>query len=692
MRQKPNHLKFGVANRARSRIMSSMLASLFRSGLLLAGVSGVAVSSQVVQDGADWYRVQFAALAASTQTMPSSASSIQYNLDQWKRLQQSDRLPFTDYANFLLTHPGWPGETGRRAAAETALVSGAEAPALVMRFFERFPPATAAGRVRYAEALAVSGRRSEANEQARRAWRSGALRPIDESAILSGFPGALSTADHDARMDALLWQDARAAAARQIAFTSPQNRALFDARLAMKNNWPDAATRAASVEALGTRDPGFLADRAMWLRNNGASGSARSLLARPRTLASVPGNSEKWYEALLVNARAAESDRQYSLAYAIASQVDDGLPPGTDVATQNLGVRDDYTSLVWLAGTVALQKLRRPADAIAMFDRYSRASRTPTTQSKGLYWAGRAAEAAGQSDASQAYYKRATAFSDLYYGQLAAERLGLVFKAPLPVDLTRATPAARTAFYNREVVRAAQTLGTLGRWQDQSLFLRQIAADATTIEDHVLATELSRTIGRPDLGVMIGRSALLNGFSDYTVAGYPSVRVPAGSESYFTIIHAIARQESQFDRAAVSHAGARGLMQLMPGTARETAGKLGLSYNMASLTTDTDYNIRLGSSYFQRMLSYYGGSYPLAVAAYNAGPGNVNKWLRANGDPRTSGVDMLEWVEAIPIYETKNYVQRVLENAVVYDLLHPNYARSRGSAPLSWYLGKRRPG
>jgi soluble lytic murein transglycosylase len=133
-------------------------------------------------------------------------------------------------------------------------------------------------------------------------------------------------------------------------------------------------------------------------------------------------------------------------------------------------------------------------------------------------------------------------------------------------------------------------------------------------------------------------------------------------------------------------------MQLMPGTARETAGKLGLGYNMSSLTVDTDYNIRLGSSYFQRMLSYYGGNYPLAVAAYNAGPGNVNKWLRANGDPRTGAIEVIDWVEAIPIFETKNYVQRVLENAVVYDLLHPNYARSRGPAHLSWYLGKNRPG
>jgi soluble lytic murein transglycosylase len=671
--------------------MSSMLASLLRSGLLLAGVSGIAASSQVVQDGYAWYRAQFTAFMAQIQG-PPSATTIQYNIDQWRRLQQSDRWPFSDYANFMLAHPGWPGETSRRAAAETALASGTESPSLTIRFFERFPPLTAAGRVRYAEALAVSGRRAEADEQARRAWRAGSLRPTDETALLGGFPAALTPADHDARMDALLWQDARTAAARQLGYTSPQNRALFDARLALRTNAPDASTKAAAVEALGARDPGFIADRATWYRASGASHSARSLLGRPRALATLPGNVEKWYEVLLTNARAAESDGQYGLAFAIASQVDDALPAGTDVSDLSLGVRDDYTSLVWLAGTVAMQKLRRPADAIAMFDRYSRGSRTPTTQSKGIYWAGRAADAAGQAGIAQAYYGRAAAYSDLYYGQLAAERLGVPAKAPPSFDPRGTSPAARTAFYNREVVRAAQMLGTLGQWQEQGAFLRQIAADATTAEDHVLATELSRTIGRPDLGVMVGRSALLNGLNDYTVAGYPSVRVPSTEIGYYTIIHAIARQESQFDKAAVSHAGARGLMQLMPGTARETAGKLGLSYDLGGLTRDTDYNIRLGSSYIQRMLSYYGGSYPLAVAAYNAGPGNVNKWIRLNGDPRMPGVDMLDWVEAIPIYETKNYVQRVLENAVVYDLLHPQYARSRPPHHISWYLGKNRPG
>jgi len=157
-------------------------------------------------------------------------------------------------------------------------------------------------------------------------------------------------------------------------------------------------------------------------------------------------------------------------------------------------------------------------------------------------------------------------------------------------------------------------------------------------------------------------------------------------------VHAIARQESEFDQDRVSHAGARGLMQLMPGTANEQAGKMGMAYMSASLTGDPQYNIRLGDGYFARMMDYYGGSYPLAVAAYNAGAGNVNKWLRANGDPRTGNIDWLRWIEEIPIFETKNYVQRVLENAVVYEALHPERVRSGSPKGISRFVGKRTPG
>jgi soluble lytic murein transglycosylase len=168
--------------------------------------------------------------------------------------------------------------------------------------------------------------------------------------------------------------------------------------------------------------------------------------------------------------------------------------------------------------------------------------------------------------------------------------------------------------------------------------------------------------------------------------------VPDNSRDTWTMVHAITRQESQFAQNAISHAGARGLMQLMPGTANEQAGKLGLSFSSQALIDDAGFNIQLGSAYFQRLMSYYNGSYPLAVAAYNAGAGNVNKWLRANGDPRTGGIAWVDWLERIPISETRNYVQRVLENAVVYEAMNPDKASYTGANPMSHFLGKPSPG
>lgn len=665
--------------------------------MMLAAFAGVALPPQTnsqSQDQLDRYRTQMANMPPSAQTasaMPADGT-IAAALAQWRALQQTDSLPFDSYAGFLMAHPGWPGETSNRRAAERQATNFTAAPANIVAYFRRFPPQSAAGGVAFARALQATGATAEAAQAARTAWRRGPLSPTDEALVLSSFGSALTPDDHDQRMDALLWQGATSVAARQIGFTSTEKRPIFEARLAFRTNAANASDLSASTQALYANDPGYIADRATWLRNSGASPTARGWLARPRTLASRPGNVEKWYEALLVNARAAAADNQLQTAYDIARQVDDAYPAGTDVSTKPYGERDDYTSLVWLGGQTAM-KLNRPADAMVLFERYGRGSQSPQTRAKGFYWAGRAAEAAGRTSEAAAFYAQAAGYRDQFYGQLSLERTGQPLTAPPAIAAPAIAPAVQQAFANREVVRAARFLGQIGQYQDQSAFVRQIAADATTEVDHWLAADLSRQIGRPDLAVMVGRSAMQNGLTDYSAAGFPTVPVPQGYEGNWTLIHAIARQESQFDRAAISHAGARGLMQLMPATAAEQSGKIGLSYSPAALTTDPSLSIQLGSSYFERIFGNY-GSYPLAIAAYNAGGGNVNKWLRQNGDPRTGAIDIVDWIEQIPYMETRNYVQRVLENAVVYDLMNPARAKSRGTkTPLSWYLGKSgRPG
>ncbi|MBM6574848.1 lytic transglycosylase domain-containing protein [Microvirga sp. SRT01] len=673
-----------------------MIASLKSTVLLalFAGTAGLPQTQEQIERASVEAANRAAATAAgvtpaSPQARPAIGNpALASAIAQWRALQQTDALPFDSYAGFVMAHPGWPGETANRRAAERQAQTAA--PGNVVAFFRRYPPQSATGNVALARALAASGDIAGANAAAKAAWRMGSLSTQDEGLVLTQFAGALTPEDHDARMDALLWQDATGTAQRQLGYTSAAQRPIFAARLAFRTKAPDAAAISAATQALYANDPGYVADRATWLRNT-LSPSVRPYLASRPALAQRPGNVEKWYEVLLVNARGAAADNQWQVAYDIARQVDDAYPAGTDVSKKPYGERDDYTSLVWLAGQTAMKQLGRPADAMPLFERYGRGSMAPQTRAKGFYWAGRAAEAAGLATQAAGYYAQAAGYRDQYYGQLALERTGQALVAPPAPPVPLIAQAQRDAFAARETVQAVRFLGQIGDWKDQTAFVRQIAADATTDTDHWLTADLSRQIARPDLAVMVGRSAMQNGLTEYSAAGFPTVPVPSGYEGQWTLIHAIARQESQFDRAAISGAGARGLMQLMPATAREQAGKMGLSYSPDQLTTDPNLSIMLGSSYFQRVFNNY-GSYPLAIAAYNAGGGNVNKWLRQFGDPRTGAIEWVDWVEAIPYTETRNYVQRVLENAVVYDLMNPARAQSRGTTRLSWYLGKNRPG
>ncbi|MEA3051658.1 MAG: soluble lytic murein transglycosylase [Sphingomonadales bacterium] len=613
-------------------------------------------------------------------------AAVSADLARWNSLRQTDSLPFSSYASFLMSHRGWPGETAMRKTAEKADADGGAAYE-VIGYFSAFPPLTPAGHARHAFALSASGRGNEALEAARKAWTGGVLPPTDEARILSQFGGRLGSADHDARMEALLGNGDTQSAARQLPLASAQRQALYATRLALQTRASDAAGRLA---ALGTveGDAGLLMDKANWLRGTGQSLAARQLMAQPHRLARPPANAEKWFETMMTLAKGAANDNQWSTAYQIASQLDDAYPAGTDVSARSYGERDEYTNLAWLAGTAA-NKLGRFADAARMFDLYGRAARSSQTRTKGSYWAARAAFNAGQQAQSNSWLEQAAASPDQFYGQLALERLGRRVTPPSPVS---AVPSAaqRSAFAARPLVQAARALGDMGRWSDQSLFVRAIAEQAETESDRVLAAQFGRSIGRQDLGVWVAREARNKGQSFYDPAGFPEVPLPSAYAHHWALAHGITRQESSFDRAAMSPVGARGLMQLMPGTARETAGKVGLPYDLGRLTSDPSYNVMLGSSYFDRLLGEWGGHAALAVASYNAGAGNVRKWVRENGDPR-GGADIVSWIEAIPYSETRNYVQRVLENAVVYEAIRAQ----RGGGPanrLSFFLGKSGPG
>ncbi|MEH3106241.1 MAG: lytic transglycosylase domain-containing protein [Sphingomonas fennica] len=654
---------------------------LAASAAAAAGLGGQMVTSVPPEEASDL-------IARSPAALPPipAADPLRGTIATWYRLQQTDSAPFPDYAAFLVAHPGWPGEAAMRRAAERQIDPVGTPPAQIIAFFAGKPPQTGAGRGRLAEALAIEGRTAEARTAAVAAWAGGALAAADESRLLAAFPGAFSPLDQDRRMERLLWDGATTAAARQLPLVSSARRPLYAARLAFQTRSADAASAETAAGPGADRDPGFVADRAAWLRDTAQGVASRQYLARPRQLDGAPLDPAKYLNVLLTAATGAAKDGQADTALAIARNADGAWPQGTDLRARSFPERDAYTSLVWLGGTQALKPLARPRDAVPLFLAYSRASQSPSSQAKGLYWAGRAAQAAGDTANANGYYALAANHVDQFYGQLAAERIARPLSLPPETNVPIA-PAARAAFYNSEIVRAARLLGQDGRWQDQTAFIRTIAAAAKTDADHALAGELATAIARPDLGVIVSRSARASGTPDPARIGFPTMVVPPTMQSHWTIVHAITRQESQFDRQATSRVGAKGMMQLMPATAREQAGKLGLPFEQERLI-EPSYNVMLGSVYFDWLMNRFANNYVLSVAAYNAGPGNVNKFLRANGDPRTPGVDVIDWIEAIPLTETRGYVQRVLENAVMYDLMNPQRARAPTANRLSWYLGK----
>ncbi|KQM18870.1 lytic transglycosylase domain-containing protein [Novosphingobium sp. Leaf2] len=629
-------------------------------------------------DGREWD-------TARAQLMQTHDMSVHQSIDRWKMLSSNDRMGFAAYTSFLLTFPGYPLQDKIRGYAEKALFTESPDANTIVAYFDRFAPISSEATGRYAVALSTL-RRAEATSTAVTAWRMGSLTPQDEAALLSLYAGRFTSADHDARMDALLWQGQAAQAEREVSFVSAARRPEFMERLSLLQGMQPGSMGLVLPPQVSS-DPGYVYNRAVQARRSGNLSGEIALLANRPPLSRPVLQPELWVRELLNAAKGADAAN----AVRIASSIDDAFAPGTDVSRQSFRLRDDYTTLVWLGGTKALWSMGDARRAAPLFYRYGAAAQTPGTRSKGFYWAGRASVIGGDMAGANRYFEMAAQYPQYFYGQLSLERLG----RPIPNLDTRplAVPseAERTSFASLPITRAVRDVARDADWRTGVQFYREISDQAQTVQDYVLVADLARQIGRRDLAVIMGQSAHAGGFDQFGRIAFPLVPAPPGTD--WKMVHALARQESQFAQNAISSAGARGLMQLMPATAREQAGKLGLAYDESRLLSDPAYNLMLGDAYFQRVKDYFGGALPLAIAAYNAGAGNVNKWLRANGDPRLGTVDWIDWMEQIPFYETKNYVQRVMENAVVYESMYPDKSDYTGSNKLSRLMpGKRAPG
>ena len=593
--------------------------------------------------------------------------AISQAITEWEYLDKTRGLNFSRYADFALRYPDFPRMEVIRLRAEAALDSEAPSQGQLLRYFDAMPPLTNKGRAAYALALAAQ-QRPEAFDMARAAWRGGAMSDPAESYINSLFGSRFTTDDHDARVDALLWQGQRDAAMRVMTSVSPAQRQIAMARLSMlSGSMPGDA--GLSVPNDANFDAGYTYTLVNYLRSRGQTSSAVQVVANRPQFRAPAHDPEAFVDDLLALATAASVTDTVK----IASRVDDLFPAGTDISEGSFKLRDQFTDLMWKGGTNALWRLNDGKAAAPLFLRYGNAARGPLTRSKGFYWAGKAAQQAGMTDEARRYYEMAAEYPHYYYGQLSLEALGRPMPSFAQVPAAPADPSLRSKFNNDPLTMAIRSIAANRRdWRTERRFFEAIGEKATTPQEVALAHELAKQTGLEEMAVVLGFKAEEAGLAGLERVGFPTIDTPYVND--WTMVHAIARQESEFDRTRESHAGARGIMQLMPGTAREQAGKLGMQYMSASLFSDPAYNIRLGDSFFQRMVNYYDGSYPLAIAAYNAGPGNVNKWLRSNGDPRTGAVDWQTWIERIEFGETRYYVMRVLGNAVSYSHMYPEKA------------------
>jgi soluble lytic murein transglycosylase len=590
--------------------------------------------------------------ADATQAQAAISDPVAKKLAEWIILRSDDNGASVErYRAFIATNPSWPSQTFLRRRIEAALWDDHRDDATVWAWFANESPLSAKGRFSLARVMIARGDRANAERLVREAWQNDSMSEDTENAALDLFGALLTPGDHKARMDFMLYGSEQDAALRAAKRLGANQVALAKARIAA---YRKASNTKALLDAVPHElhgDPGYIFSRIQLLRREEKFAEAAQLmLGAPKDPGRLQNLDEWWIERRLLSRKMLDVGERRT-AYLIAR--DAALP-----------ARDIYkTEQEFTAGWIALRFLTDPATAAQHFARIGVGSANPTALARAGYWQGRAAEAAGRSQEARAAYTAAAAQSTSYYGQLARAKLGLP-----QIDLNGA-PAARGRGIERlEIVRAVQLLYALDE-RDIALPIFGDMGENGDPDALVGLGELASRNGDARGMLLLGKAALNRGlpfdFYAYPVSGIPPFK-SIGPEVEQSIVFAIARQESAFNPNVVSPANAYGLMQVTPDAGKYVCKKYGAGFDLVRLKTDPVYNAQLGAAELGGLIEDYRGSYIMTFAAYNAGRGSVKKWIERYGDPRDPKVDAVDWVELIPFSETRNYVQRIMENLQVY--------------------------
>ena len=559
---------------------------------------------------------------------------------------------FGRLAQFIRNNPEWPGTRDLRLQAEKKMPDNLSAPDVVA-WFDDYPPLTTRGMDKYLQALVFRGQAQKAKTYLTGWWGETPLTRDGQRYIYRKYANFLTNEAHKKRFDTLLFARQYTNAQAMAVVLGQGYKELAEARIALAENKNGVNGLISKVPASLQSDPGLLYERLRWRRKKDLNMRAIEILNNAPPAAQI-NNPKSWWRERHIMIRRLLENKKYKGAYHLASnhKQTKGLP---------------YAQAEWLSGWLALRFLNDAPKGLQHFEALYHKVSTPMSKSRAAYWAGRAARQLGQKDMAARWFADASRYQTVFYGQMAGAELGLASALP------HAKPPVLTAsdtqnFQKNELVQAAGLLKKAGMRKESSRFIQAFAAYNKTPQAYRFAADYAISIGQHHDAVRVAKKATSKGLF-LTAQSYPVITDELKNVSLeWALVHALIRQESMFDQYAQSPVGARGLMQLMPATAKETARKIGISHQTSWLTHRPSHNIRLGSQYLTDMLVRFGGSYPLAIAAYNAGPGRVDKWLETFGDPRTGEIDLIDWIELMPIYETRNYVQRVMESVYVYRL------------------------
>jgi len=587
----------------------------------------------------------------------------------WLALQAGGPLRLEWFAAFRAQYPDWPVTQLLRRRAETALLTSPVSDTIKSAYFASNPPLSAAGKLTWARLLAGNGDKVKASEIIGPLWQQEQLSKGAEQQIMATLGDLLKPADHRARMIFLLSKQNWDAALRAADAAGENAVLIAKARIAAAQNSKKAEAAIAAVPKAQQSDPLVSFSRLLLLNQQKKYVEAAKVIGK---LAPESDPDEKTRQPLPLLSTVECQDWKLQQRRVIRELLDvNDIAMAYHAASARLSeLGCTHDDAQFLAGWIALRFMQQPAKARQHFEELARHATTASVRSRAAYWQGRVAEAETGLDEAKPYYERAASEWATFYGQLAREKLpGMASPDLTPKNVP---PGVQKNFDNMIAVRAIRLLHAGGADELTTPLYGELASQLPD-EPHIEAlAALAAEQRNPRALLTVAKTGLRRGFP-LEVRAYPTFGIPdfsyAGKQIETPLLYAIAHQESAFNPQARSHAGALGLLQLMPETARTTASRFGVNFNLERLTTDPAYNAQLGAAHLDELLQNWRGSLILTFAAYNAGGGNVRKWIENHGDPRTPGTDPIDWIERIPFFETRHYVQRISENLMIYRAL-----------------------